>query len=170
MVVWIIGLSGTGKSVLAKKVVDSLKLLHMPVVMLDGDIIREIFGNSLGYSEGDRLISARRMCNLSKFLSEQGLIVICPFLSVFQESRQWCRTNIKKYYEVFVDTPIEILEKRDGKGLYSAYRRGEIRDVVGCDIVFQKSISDLVIHNSGSLDELLSNSDHIVKHVQEICQ
>ena len=168
MVVWIIGLSGSGKSVLAERVVNCLRSVHLPVVMLDGDVIREIYEDSLGYSEDDRLKSARRMCRFSKFLSDQGMIVICPFLSVFEESREWCRANVEKYYEVFVDTPMEILEKRDTKGLYADFRLGQQKNVVGCDILFQKPKSDFVIDNTGSLDQLLCHSDHIVSHIKEV--
>lgn len=168
MVIWIIGLSGAGKTELANEVVAKLRNLSVPVVNLDGDVIRNVFGNSLGYTVADRQESARRMCALSKFLDEQNLVVVCPFLSIFEQSRNWCRLNIKNYLEIFIDTPMPILKGRDGKGLYSGYEAGKIMNVVGCDILFEKPNPDQTIENNGSLDDLLAHSDKIVKTVLDV--
>ena len=113
MVVWLIGLSGAGKTTLAKEIVTGASIKNHNTVLLDGDLIREIFDNDLGYSMKDRLLNARRICQLGKFLDDQGVNVVCAILSIFPETRDWNRKNIKNYYEVYIETPIEILADRD---------------------------------------------------------
>ena len=113
MVVWLIGLSGSGKTTLAKKIIEGANRDTRNTILLDGDVIREIFGNDLGYSMNDRLLNAQRICQLGKFLDQQGLNVVCAILSLFPETREWNRENIENYYEVFIDTPIDILVDRD---------------------------------------------------------
>jgi len=169
MVVWLIGLSGTGKTTLANEIVRYANRERVNTVLLDGDVIREVFGNDLGYSMKDRLINAYRICQLGKLLDAQGLNVVCSILSIFPETRDWNRVNIKKYYEVFIDTPIEILVERDSKGIYAKYYRGEVTEVVGLDIKFPiPDKPDLVIKNNKSKENLLSYSKQIVaKLLQE---
>ena len=112
----------------------------------------------------DRLVNAKRICKLGKFLDEQGLNVVCAILSIFPETREWNRKNIKNYYEVFIDTPLDMLVDRDSKGIYGKYKKGEISDVAGMDIEFHKpDKADLVIDNSKSVEELLHNTEQIVK-------
>lgn len=164
MVVWIIGLSGSGKTTLAEKIIKDANEIGLKPVLVDGDIIRDIFNNDLGYSMVDRLKNAYRICHLGKFLSDQGFCVVCSILSIFPETRDWNRKNIKNYYEVFIDTPIEVLMERDSKKLYKKYRSGEIKNVVGMDIDFPAPINaDLTIINDGSKEKLLENSKKIIE-------
>ncbi len=164
MVIWIIGLSGSGKSTLANEVVARANKLNSNTVLLDGDFIREMFDNDLGYSMSDRKKNAMRICKLGKFLSDQGMNVVTAILSLFPESRAWNRTNLDNYYEVFIDCPLEILIKRDSKGLYKKFQRGEITDVAGMDIYFDKpKNSDLVINNIDSKDALLNSAQPILE-------
>ena len=164
MVIWIIGLSGAGKSTLANEIVARANRNGNNTILLDGDVIREIFGNDLGYSMEDRLKNAERICQLGKFLDNQGFNVVTAILSLFPENREWNRNNIENYYEVFIDTPIDSLIKRDSKGLYAKFNRGEISEVAGMDIDFPKPTkADLVIKNSNSEKELLSYAKPIVK-------
>ena len=166
MVVWLIGLSGTGKTTLAQEVVANANIKSNNTVLLDGDVIREIFGNDLGYSMEDRLLNAQRICQLGKFLDNQGMNVVCAILSIFPETREWNRKYIENYYEVYIETPIEILIDRDSKGIYEKYRRGEISEVVGMDIEFPvPDTADLVIKNINSKEELLSFAKPIVKRM-----
>ena len=166
MVVWIIGLSGAGKTTLAKEVVIKAKVEANNTVLVDGDVIREIFGNDLGYSMEDRLKNAERICQLCKFLNDQGISVVCAILSIFPETREWNRENINDYYEVFIDTPITSLISRDSKGIYGKYNRGDISEVAGMDIDFPQPVNaDLVINNHKSLDDLLSHVEPIVDKI-----
>lgn len=164
MVIWIIGLSGAGKTTLANKVVAQANIKSKKTILIDGDIIREVFDNDLSYSMEDRLVNAQRICKLGKFLDGQGLNVVCAILSIFPETREWNRKNIKNYYEIFIDTPLDMLVDRDSKGIYGKYKKGEISEVAGMDIEFSKpDQADLVIDNSKSVDDLLSNTEQIVK-------
>ena len=152
MVVWLIGLSGSGKTTLANEVVAQANKTTQSTVLLDGDMVREVFGNDLGYSKKDRLINAQRICQLGKFLDGQGVNVVCAILSIFPETRQWNRDNIEDYYEVFIDTPIETLIDRDSKEIYSRYKKGEITDVAGMDIEFPiPKQPNLTIKNNKSI-------------------
>ena len=166
MVIWLIGLSGTGKTVLGQEVVATANKNYKNTIFIDGDEIREAFGNDLSYSMKDRLINAQRICQLGKFLDDQGMNVVCSILSLFPDTRQWNRENIKNYYEVYVDTPIDILIKRDSKGIYNKYLNNKITNVAGMDIHFPiPDQADLVIDNVNSKEHLLSHAKQIAKKI-----
>jgi adenylylsulfate kinase-like enzyme len=163
MVVWIIGLSGAGKTILAEHVVAQTRKMTSNLVLVDGDVVREIFGHDLGHTIEDRFRNAERICRLCKFLSDQGINVVCAILSLFHESQTWNRENIEHYFEIYIDAPFEQLVARDSKGLYKRALQGELKNVVGVDIEFAPPKSpDLVIRNSGTIDELLAYSSEIV--------
>lgn len=169
MVVWIIGLSGAGKTTLANEVVAIVRRTQSNVVLIDGDMIREVFGNDLGYTMEDRLANAQRICQLGKLLEDQGINVVCAILSLFPETRAWNRNNLNNYYEVFIDTPIENLIKRDSKGIYNRFNRGEIRDVAGMDIEFPcPDNADLIISNTKSRHELLAYAGPIAQKIMGV--
>jgi len=166
MVVWLVGLSGAGKTTLANEVVAQVKSVQPNVVLLDGDVIREVFANDLGHTMVDRLTNARRICQLGKFLDDQGINVVCAILSLFPESRSWNRDNLENYYEVFIDTPLEDLVRRDYKGLYKKFKAGEICDVAGMDIEFPRpDNADLTIENDTSKDVLLGFAKSIAEKI-----
>ena len=168
MVVWLIGLSGSGKTTLANEIVANINIESKNTILLDGDLIREIFGNDLGYSMEERLLNANRICQLGKFLDDQGINVVCSILSIFPETREWNRKNVRDYYEVFIDVPIEMLVERDSKGIYGKYNRGEISEVVGMDINFPiPDKVDLVIKNTKSKSDLLTYAKYIVKKLHQ---
>jgi adenylylsulfate kinase-like enzyme len=159
MVIWIIGLSGAGKTTLAKEIVAQVSEFKQNVILLDGDIIREVFGNDLGHTIEDRRLNADRISRFCRFLDDQGIHVVCAILSIFRESRLWNRQNIKNYYEVFIDTPMEYLIDRDSKGIYKKFQEGKIKNVVGMDIHFPRPDSaDLIIQNSSSIKDLLQHA------------
>ena len=169
MVVWIIGLSGSGKTTLAENIVEIVRKNGRPVVLLDGDQVRELFGNDLGHDLKDRFLNAKRICHLCAFLDSQGIDVVCAILSIFQESRRWCRENLIEYYEVFIDVPIKMLQKRDTKKLYARYARGEIKNVAGLDLDFPKpSNPDLVIKNEGPVETLLEYAQKIAEQIYRV--
>ena len=118
--IWITGLSGSGKTTIAKEVYKSIKKQNMACVLIDGDTMREINANDLGYSKEDRLKNAKRIANLCKFLVESEIIVVCATVSLFKEIHELNRQNIQNYYEVFIQCDLEELKKRDQKGLYSS--------------------------------------------------
>jgi adenylylsulfate kinase len=153
MVTWIIGLSRAGKTTLSKLLYDKLKSQNSNLVLIDGDIIRNLFGNDVDHSIEGRRKNAERISYLSKFLSDQNIHVIAAVLSIFPEWQSWNRENIKNYQEVYLKASIDILERRDKNNLYSKAKKGEITNVVGIDIPFPEPKNpDLVIENNIEVD------------------
>lgn len=146
-VYWITGLSGAGKTTVSKALYNKLKSKKDNVVFLDGDILRDVFGNDLGYTKEDRLKSAMRNSRLCKILSEQGIDVICATISMFDEVRKYNRDNILGYKEIYLSVSLEVLKERNQKKLYS-----DGSNVVGMDIEFEApKCPDIVIENDGSI-------------------
>lgn len=169
MIIWLIGISGSGKSVLANKIVSTVRNKKNNVVLIDGDNFRALFNNDLGYTINDRKKNAKRISNFCKFLDDNNIDVVCAILSIFSETRKWNRKNIKNYYEVFIDTPVDDVKKRDVKGIYKDFNEKKIRNVVGQDIKFNKPENpDLIIKNNGSLKEFLDYSKIIAEKITKI--
>lgn len=153
MVIWIIGLSGAGKTTLAGQVVERIRQLNGKVVLLDGDLIRTLFGNDVDHTIEGRRRNAERLSVLSKFLADQGIHVVAAVLSIFPDWRQWNRKNIPGYAEVYLKASMQTLLRRDIKNLYARAAKGEIVNVVGVDIPFPEPENpELVIEND--LDRL----------------
>ena len=118
-VYWITGLSGAGKTSIGKSLYQKLKQKSPNTVFLDGDVLREVFGNDLGYTREERIKCAMRYARLCKMLQEQGLNVICCTISMFDCIRAWNRENIENYREIYVRVSMEVLKQRNQKGLYN---------------------------------------------------
>ena len=163
MVIWIIGLSGTGKTTLASQVVERVRQLNGKVVLLDGDLIRTFFGNDVDHTIEGRRRNAERLSALSKFLADQGIHVVAAVLSIFPEWRRWNRENIPDYSEVYIKASMQTLLRRDIKNLYARAARGEIVNVVGVDIPFPEPENpDLVIENDLDRLEFKEFTDRIM--------
>lgn len=146
---WITGLSGSGKTTIGKALYETLVRQKPNVVFLDGDNLREIFGSLFGHSLEERKLLAQCYSNLCKMLTEQGIDVVCATMSLFKEVHTFNRQNITNYFEIFVDCDIQELIRRDQKGLYSKALRGEISDVIGINMPYDKPEKcDLVIDNT----------------------
>ena len=158
MVIWMIGMSGSGKTTLGREVVRQWRETTSNVVFLDGDELREIFNKDRGeqaYTVEGRRRNAERITALCNMLDQQNINVVCCILSIFADMRAENRTRFSRYFEVFMDAPLDVLRQRDVKGLYSAYERGETSNVVGIDIPFEPPASaDMVIDSSGEDPEL----------------
>lgn len=148
---WITGLSGSGKTTIGNRLYYELRQEKENVVLLDGDILKSIVGKDLGYTESDRRKRAIQYARICKMLTDQGIIVICCTIAMYDEVREWNRENNKAYVEIFLDVPMEILIKRDQKGIYSQYEDGIISNVAGMDIQveFPKN-PDIILKNDGS--------------------
>lgn len=148
---WITGLSGAGKTTLGNRLYYRLKQESINVVILDGDILKEIIARN-GYEQSERLERAYRYSALCKLLTDQGIHVIMCTIAMFDEIRNWNRKNIDKYVEVFLDVTLETLQKRNKKGLYSLKEN----NVVGLDVAAEyPKDPDIVIrnHDNDTLDE-----------------
>ena len=148
-VFWITGLSGAGKTTIGYLLYTKLKLRKNPIVFLDGDELRKIFGNDLGYSKEDRLKSAIRNSRLCKLLSDQGIDVICCTISMFDVIREWNRENIKNYFEIYLDVSLETL--KDRKNIY----RENNNDIVGINVLAEiPKNPDIVLDNNGDFSPI----------------
>jgi len=138
-VVWMTGLSGSGKTTIAKYLEKELHQQGFLTQLLDGDNIRSGINNNLGFSEEDRTENIRRIAEVSKLFLNCGVITINCFVSPTKAIRQEARSIIGEddFIEVFVDTPIAICEARDVKGLYKKARKGEIKDFTGISAPFE---------------------------------
>ena len=150
-VYWITGLSGAGKTTIGKNVFEKLKAKKPNVVMLDGDIVRQAVEDDLGHSPEDRRKSAMRKGRLCKLLADQGIDVVCATISLFHECHRWNRENIRRYSEVYLKVPLDILIKRDSKGIYKKAKEENAANVWGIDIFVEEPIApDILIDNSGN--------------------
>jgi glutamine kinase len=152
-VFWITGLSGAGKTTVGRELWARLRAAGRPVTFLDGDALRAVIAEDLGYSEGSRRQSAMRNARLCRLLAEQGTDVVCATISLFHDVQRWNRKNIPGYHEIYLRVPIAELRRRDSKGIYTGAQRGDARDVVGLDVLAEApEAPDLVLDNYGELD------------------
>lgn len=159
-------MAGSGKTTIGKYLYKNVKKKCPSTVFLDGDEFREIINDDLGFDFQSRKKNSERLKKMCFFLDSQEINVICCVLSIFPEDREWCRKNLSNYYEIFIKVPINILEKRDQKKIYSKAIKGEIKNVVGVDLKFpEPKKSDLVIINSGNLEKFLRNVNKILSLV-----
>lgn len=139
-VVWFAGLSGAGKTTLAKRLEEELFARNFMVQILDGDNIRSGINNNLRFSEKDRKENIRRIAEVSKLFLNCGIIAINSFISPTREIRHLAMDIIgrENFIEVYINAPLAVCEKRDVKGLYAKARRGEIMDFTGITSPFEK--------------------------------
>ncbi|EGV1347646.1 adenylyl-sulfate kinase [Campylobacter coli] len=139
-VLWFTGLSGSGKSTLANAVEKKLFEQGFHTYLLDGDNVRHGLNGDLGFDEASRVENIRRIGELCKLFMDAGMIVLCAFISPFEKDRKLIKDllNDDEYIEIFVDTPLEICEKRDPKGLYKKARQGEIKNFTGVDSPYER--------------------------------
>jgi adenylylsulfate kinase len=132
-ILWFTGLSGSGKSTIANAVESKLLELKKHTYLLDGDNIRMGLNKELTFSDEDRIENIRRIGEVSKLFVDAGTIVLTAFISPFQKERDAVRSLVKEdeFIEVFIDTPLEVCESRDPKGLYQKARKGEIPNFTG---------------------------------------
>ncbi|SSC66827.1 sulfate adenylyltransferase subunit CysN [Ciceribacter selenitireducens] len=132
-VIWLTGLSGSGKSTVANRLESLLHSLGYHTYLLDGDNIRHGLNRDLGFTDEDRVENIRRVAEVARLMADAGLIVIVSFISPFRSERQLAREMMAKgeFFEVFIDTPIEECARRDPKGLYRKAMSGEIKNFTG---------------------------------------
>ena len=138
-VFWLTGLSGSGKSTIANLLEQKLVAQHKHTYLLDGDNIRHGLCGDLGFSDKDRVENIRRISEVAKLFVDSGTLVISAFISPFKADRNYCREILgpQEFIEIHVDTPLEVCEARDPKGLYKKARSGDIPHFTGIDSEYQ---------------------------------
>jgi bifunctional enzyme CysN/CysC len=142
-VLWFTGLSGSGKSTIANEVEKALNLMNRHTFLLDGDNVRHGLNKDLGFTEADRIENIRRVGEVAKLMADAGLIVLTAFISPFRAERDMVRSMLPdgEFIEIFVDTPLEVAEARDVKGLYKKARSGALKNFTGIDSPYEAPLS-----------------------------
>ena len=160
-VLWFTGLSGSGKSTIADELEKKLHELGKHTMLLDGDNVRHGLNKDLGFTDQDRVENIRRIAEVSKLMVSSGLITIVSFISPFRSERLMARKlfNDGEFIEIFIDTPIEVCEARDSKGLYKKARAGQLKNFTGIDSDYEEpERSEIVLQNSeANIDDLVNN-------------
>tara|TARA_B100000029_G_C17545008_1_gene948123 strand:+ start:135 stop:737 length:603 start_codon:yes stop_codon:yes gene_type:complete len=154
---WFTGLSASGKSTIANIVEQKLFRMNYKTYLLDGDNVRHGLNSDLGFDEKSRVENIRRIGEVSKLFLDAGTIVLSAFISPFNSDRQLVRELFEQgqFLEVFIDSSLEVCEKRDPKGMYAKARSGEIKHFTGISSPYEspKNAEIHVINNSITLDE-----------------
>ncbi|HUF96568.1 MAG TPA: sulfate adenylyltransferase subunit CysN [Ilumatobacter sp.] len=163
-VVWLTGLSGAGKSTIANIVEAKLHALGVRTYLLDGDNVRHGLNRDLGFTDADRVENIRRIAEVSALMVDAGLIVLVSFISPFRAERQLARELLEdgEFIEVHIDTPLEVAEGRDPKGLYAKARRGELANFTGIDSPYEAPLDPEIRVNTGELSAELAAEQIVV--------
>lgn len=170
-VVWFTGLSGAGKTTLALALQNTLHHQGIHTAMLDGDCLRHGLNSDLGFSQEDRASNVQRTAQVCKLMVDAGLVVIASLISPQAESRNKARSlfNAGQFFEVYFNTPLEVCEQRDPKGLYRKARGGDIKQFTGISAAYEVPDNpDLVLQThqyniSECLDRLLAMLEPALK-------
>ena len=130
---WITGLSATGKSTFSNLLVNHFRSTGKQLIQLDGDELRQVLADQ-AYTKEERIALSMRYARLCQLISSQGVDVVIAVIGLFKELHKWNRENIPNYVEIFIDTPLDELIRRDPKGLYKRYISGEIENISGMDL------------------------------------
>jgi bifunctional enzyme CysN/CysC len=153
-VLWFTGLSGSGKSTVADRLEQKLHVLGKRTYLLDGDNVRHGLNKDLGFTDQDRVENIRRVAEVAKLMMDAGLVVLTSFISPFRSERQMARALMDdgEFIEVFVDTPLDVCESRDPKGLYKKARAGELKNFTGIDSEYEAPENAEIVLKSAESD------------------
>ncbi len=168
VVLWFTGLSGAGKSTIANLVEKKLHARGRHCYLLDGDNVRHGLTKDLGFTEADRVENIRRVAEVAKLMIDAGLIVLTAFISPFRAERAMARNMVGagEFVEIFVDTPLDVAESRDVKGLYKKARRGELSNFTGIDSPYEIPESpELRVNTVGSAPD--AAADEVIAYLQQ---
>lgn len=142
-VIWLTGLSGSGKSTIAEKLKEFMKIKGYSIYVLDGDILRRGLNQDLGYDDQSRSENIRRAVEVAKILHDAEVTVVSAFISPFQKDRDLARSQFEQndFIEVYLSAPLHICEHRDPKGLYKKARQGLIKNMTGIDSIYEPPLS-----------------------------
>ncbi|MDM7965069.1 sulfate adenylyltransferase subunit CysN [Blastomonas fulva] len=168
-VLWFTGLSGSGKSTIANEVEKSLNLMNRHTFLLDGDNVRHGLNRDLGFTEADRIENIRRVGEVAKLMADAGLIVLTAFISPFRAEREMVRQMLPEgeFVEIFVDTPLEVAEARDVKGLYKKARSGALKNFTGIDSPYEPpEAPDIRVNTVAMTPE--EAAEHIIRQLMPL--
>ncbi|WP_420381309.1 sulfate adenylyltransferase subunit CysN [Novosphingobium sp.] len=165
-VLWFTGLSGAGKSTIANEVEKRLALMNRHTFLLDGDNVRHGLNKDLGFTEADRIENIRRVGEVAKLMVDAGLIVLTAFISPFRAERDMVRQMIPdgEFIEIYVDTPLEVAEQRDVKGLYKKAREGSLKNFTGIDSPYEAPLSPEIRVNTADMSAVEA-ADFIIRQL-----
>jgi bifunctional enzyme CysN/CysC len=168
-VLWFTGLSGSGKSTIANEVEKRLALMNRHTFLLDGDNVRHGLNKDLGFTEADRIENIRRVGEVAKLMADAGLIVLTAFISPFRAERDMVRQMLPEgeFIEIFVDTPLDVAEARDVKGLYKKARSGALKNFTGIDSPYEAPISAEIRVNTVEMTPAEA-AEHIVREIMPL--
>lgn len=165
--VWLTGLKGCGKGVVARLVADELRRRALPVELLAGGEFRQNISAGLGFSRDDRIANIRRIGYVAKLLSRNGVAVVATSISPYRAARDEVRRMTGRFLEVFVDAPLEVCEARDTEGLYERARKGLAEDVTGIGDPYEPPLSpDVVVR--GDTESPEQGAARILARLQEL--
>ena len=164
--IWMTGLSGAGKTTIGKNLEKKMLKLGKHTMLLDGDVIRNGLNSDLGFSDKERSENIRRVAEVAKLLNDAGMIVIVSFISPFEKDRIQARQIIgKEFIEVYIETPLDVCEKRDPKGLYKMAREGKIKDFTGIDSVYEVPTSpDITINTTKDIEKTVEELYQLIEN------
>jgi adenylyl-sulfate kinase len=167
-ILWFTGFSGSGKSTIADALETRLAEMGYHTYLLDGDNIRHGLNKDLGFSVEDRTENIRRIGEAAKLFVDAGIIALTAFISPFRSDRRMVREIVaaEEFIEIFVDTPLDVCEERDPKGLYAKARRGEIRDFTGIDSPYEPPECPEV-HLHPDRESVEQSVERIIKGLEE---
>lgn len=168
---WFTGLSGSGKSTIANVLENKLHMAGQHTYLLDGDNVRHGLNRDLGFSDKDRAENIRRVAEAAKLMVDAGLIVMVSFISPFKADRRLARSLFEEdeFIEIYVDTPLEVCEQRDIKGLYAKARAGEIKQFTGIDSPYEEpETAEIVLKGAESPSEELADEVLKILHREQI--
>ena len=160
-VIWFTGLSGSGKSTIANALEKELHVQGKRTYILDGDNVRQGLNKDMGFTDADRVENIRRVAEVAKLMMDAGLIVMTAFISPFRAEREMAREliGVEHFIEVFVDTPLEVCEERDPKGLYKKARSGQLPNMTGINSPYEPPLNPAYV---------LSHSQNLEKAIQSL--
>jgi bifunctional enzyme CysN/CysC len=166
LTIWLTGLSGSGKTTIANAVAARLAVAGRPTYLLDGDVIREGLSADLGFSASDRDENVRRIGEVARLMADAGIVVLVPVISPYRDGRDRVRvvheTAGLRFVEVHVDTPLELCEQRDPKGLYARARAGDLPGMTGIDDPYEPPTAPDLVLVPARLDEQVELVLHLL--------
>lgn len=166
-VLWFTGLSGAGKSSAANAIEKKLLAMGRHTYILDGDNVRHGLNKDLGFTDANRVENIRRVAEVAKLFVDAGMVVLVSFISPFRDERRMARDMLdeNEFIEVFMDTPLEVCEERDPKGLYEKARAGEIKNFTGIDSDYEPPENPEIVLKSAeySIEDM---AEHVVSHLK----